>query len=142
MALDDQYRRLGYNFEYGPRLIADRLPMLGQMIVQGRFKVTTDCVRAYEQIRDYRWADLTPAQRTAGTEAKPLKKNTHIVDTAQYVCSRYIQAPRVAAGTAPVMDDPGDQRKADFNAEIQKAIRKKLGTRTATTNHDLGMMPV
>lgn len=135
MALSDQYRRLGFNFEQGPRLIEDRLPMLGRLIVEGRFKVAADCPQMYEQLRDYKWEDLSPAQRQKGSEPKPLKKNVHLVDCAQYVASRYISQPLVLPS-----DDPEDD-KAAFQHEVRAAIRKQiLESRTATTNHDLGSM--
>lgn len=96
MALQDQYRRLGFNFHLGPRTHEERIPMLGQMIALGRFKVTTACPMTFEQIREYRWADITPAQRARGEDPpeRPHKKNEHLVDCAQYLCSRYITTPK------------------------------------------------
>lgn len=93
MKLSDQYRRLGFNFALGPRHHKDRIPMLGQMIALGRFVVTPNCPQTYEQIRDYKWEDITPAQRARGEnpKEKPVTKDDHLVDCAQYLCSRWVR---------------------------------------------------
>lgn len=135
MGLDDQYRRLGYNFELGPRRIDDRLPALGQLIHTERFKVTTDCPQLFEQIRQYRWEDLTPLQRDKGRNAAPLKRNVDLVDAAQYLASRYVVQPKVE------LDERDEQ--ALHQAEIHTAIRSQIRSgKTATRNHDLGSLNV
>lgn len=133
MQLSDQYRRLGFNFELGPSKHNDRIPMLGQLIFLNRFKVTTDCPRTFEQIRDYRWADLTPAQRAKGEDApeKPLKKNSHLVDCAQYVASRYIAPPKVEY-------HPDESDAQAHGREVRAAIRKQIAAGREAANHDLG----
>ncbi len=130
MQLSDQYRRLGFNFVLGPSRHNDRIPMLGQLIFMRRFKVTTDCPRAYEQIKNYRWEDLTPAQRSKGIDApeRPLKKNSHLVDCAQYIASRYIAPPKVSHKSS------GDE----FSDQVRTAIRKQIANRGGQPNHDLG----
>jgi phage terminase large subunit len=135
MALSDQYRRLGYNFTLGASRIPDRIPALGGLITQGRFVVTTDCPQTHEQITNYRWQDLTPQQRSKGTDApeKPLKKNVHLVDAAQYIASRYIPPPKIA---------PAASDQDWWTAEVYKSIRKNLKTRGATNGHDLGTISV
>lgn len=138
MQLSTQYARLGFNFELGPSRHDDRIPALGQLIFQGRFKLTTDCPRAFEQIRDYRWMDLTPAQRSKGEDAteKPLKKNSHLVDCAQYIASRYNAPPKVEyrANRTP---------QEEYADEVRKAIRKQLAAGNAPQrNHDLGSLAV
>lgn len=136
MALADQYRRFGFNFELGPRVVAERLPMLGQLIHEGRFVCTANTPQLFERLREYKWQDLTPAQREKGSEPAPLKKDTHLVEAAQYIASRYITAPPVVAtGDAP--EDP----RAEFAAEVNRAIRKQmLARQSATGDHDLGTL--
>jgi PBSX family phage terminase large subunit len=141
MRLSDQYQRLGFSFEIGPRLEKDRLPMLGQLIVENRFKVTDDCPRIHEQIQSYQWADLTPAQRTAGTEQKPLKKNTHLVEAAQYIASRYIAPPKIAAADPRAPENPELARQYEHDQAIRARIRKQLDEkRTATRRHGDGII--
>lgn len=135
MALSDQYRRLGFNFQLGASRNDDRIPALGQLIHLGRFKVTSDCPQTYERIKDYRWQDLTPQQRTKGVDApeKPLKKNTHLVDCAQYICSRYVPPPKIALNRSD-----GEQ----WADEVRTAIRRQITNRSAKYAHDLGSVPV
>jgi PBSX family phage terminase large subunit len=106
MALETQYLRAGFHFEHGPSLIKERLPMLGQLIHTEMIAVTEECMRTYEQIQQYRYEDLTPTQRTKGTEAKPLKKNVDLVDAAQYIASRWIPEAK------PVLPPPPDPRES------------------------------
>ncbi len=138
MALSDQYRRLGYNFMLGAAKNTDRIPALGGLIAQGRFVVTTECPRAYEQIKDYRWQDLTPQQRSKGIDApeRPLKANVHLVDCGQYIASRYIPPPKLA------FQQNSDPR-SEFAADVWKASRLTLRNRgNATSTHDLGTLTI
>jgi hypothetical protein len=137
MALSDQYRRLGFHFELGPSKHRDRIPPLGQLIFTRRFVVTSECPQTYEQIKNYRWKDLTPMQRSRGEDApeEPLKRNSHLVDCAQYVASRHLQLPRP--------DAPAEDEGNPLDAEIRKAIKKKIAAmRAGTRNHDLGSLAV
>jgi PBSX family phage terminase large subunit len=88
-SLESQYRRLNFYFEQGPKNIPDRLPALGEMIHKGFFVVTAECEQLYEQIKHYRYEDLSPDQLKKGVEAKPFKKNVDLVDAAQYISSRW-----------------------------------------------------
>lgn len=137
MALSDQYAKLGFHFQLGPSKHSDRIPALGQLIFLQRFKVTTDCPQTYEQIKNYQWKDLTPTQRARGEDAPetPLKKNSHLVDCAQYISSRYIAPPKIAAGSGS-----GDE----FTDWVWKTQRKQLGSyvRGPERNHDLGGVPL
>ncbi len=136
-ALSDQYRRLGFNFELGPTREHERIPALGQLIAQQRFLVTSDCPQSYEQILNYRWKDLTPQQRSLGLDApaKPLKRNTHLVDCGQFVASRYIAPPKIEARV--------EDQRADWSQEVQRTIRQQISDRrNATSPHDLGNLPV
>lgn len=133
--LSDQYARLGYRFELGPNSIDDRVTALGTLIAQRRFVCTNDCPRLYEQILNYRWADLTPAQIERGKEAQPVKKDVDLVDAAQYAVSRYVAPPKVK----PAMTDR-EQMTAEIHAAIRRQIRNKSSS--ATRGHDLGSVPV
>lgn len=131
MGLDDQYRRLGFNFQLGANKVDTRLHALGQLIATQRFVCTTECTQFFEQVQQYRWEDLTPDQREKGKEAAPLKKNVDLVDAAQYVAARYIPPPRVNA--------PDRGESETFADEVRAAIRRQLAEgRTATNPHDLG----
>lgn len=138
MTLYDQYRRLGYVFNLGPREHKVRIPALGQLISQKRFVVTKECMRAYEEIREYRWEDLTPAQRDKGLDPKeqPLKKDDHLVDCAQYLASRWVKPRRVEQS----LEDPNSFEQ--FSHEAQRAIRKQLMRKQRMARmpkaHDLG----
>lgn len=132
MRLADMYRREGFHFNLGPRRYDDRIPILGQMIYQKRFKCMRSCPQTFEQIRDYRWEDITPAQRAKGVDPpeKPLKKNEHLVDCSQYVCSRW---------TRPL--HPSELRPTlTFDQELRKAIRlDQRRKRMKFGTSDLGM---
>lgn len=132
MRLSDMYRREGFHFNLGPRRYDDRIPMLGQLIYQKRFKVMRSCPMTFEQIRDYRWEDITPAQRAKGVDPpeKPLKKNEHLVDCSQYVSSRWTRPLH------PVVIRPD----LTFDQELRKAIRKDQRRKRAKFgSSDLGM---
>lgn len=132
MKLSDQYARLGFYFDLGPKRPVDRIPMLGTLIRLNRFKVTKECLQTYEAIKDYQWEELTPHQRAKGEDPKeqPLKKNTHLVECAQYVSSRWVAPP-------PRPAHPVDE---SFSEEAQRLIKKQLAFKRLgpPINHDLG----
>lgn len=118
MGLDDQYRRLGYHFQLGPKDHKDRIPMLGQLIAMKRFLLTDKCPLAYEAIKNYQWEDLTTAMKTRGVDApeRPLKHNDHLVDCAQYLSSRWVRPYRPEPGREPM----------SFEQEVNKSIKRQL----------------
>lgn len=144
ISLSDIYRKLGYHFDLGPTVEQTRIFALGTLIEQGRFVVTTDCAESldddgtslFARIRDYQWKDLTPSQLKQGVDApeKPLKRNTHLVECAQFCASHHLSTPKVS----PV------EAKSDRHAEsieINRAIRRQLRAgRIATNDHALGSM--
>lgn len=89
-SLESLYARHAFYFEHGPKNIPDRLPSLAELIHTGRFIVTKECEQLYEQIKNYRYEDLTPDQVSKGVEAKPFKRNVDLVDATQYITSRWI----------------------------------------------------
>lgn len=117
MALSDQYRRLGYNFSLGPRQHKDRIPMLSLLIATKRFVVTKNCPQTYEQIKNYRWEDVTPTQRAKGVDPpeRPLKKDDHLVDCAQYLASRWVRPELLSS---PIAED-------DFSSKVHRRIREQ-----------------
>lgn len=119
MSLHSQYQRLGFNFDLGPRTHRERIPMLGQMIHLNKFIVAREtCPRTYEAIKNYRWEDLSAAMRAKGADApeRPLKKDEHLVDCAQYVCSRW---------TKPLADIQ-EYQPPSFSQQVQRTIRKNI----------------
>lgn len=138
--LHSQYARMGYHFQLGPRTHKVRIPALGQLIVLGRFKVTEDCPRTYEQIKRYRWEDITPAQRAKGTEPReqPVKKDEHLVDCAQYLACRWLAPNKLAL---PSDGDFTEHEK--FSQDVHRILRKKrLKGRRKSRQHDLGGLAV
>lgn len=131
-SLQSQYAGEGFHFSLGASSESDRIPALGQLITQQRFVVSRRCVKTFEAIRDYQWQDLTPAQRSRGEDPqeKPLKKNTHLVECAQYLASRKVPMKKILKR----------HNEDDFQDEIHRTIKKhqaaKRGARPAT--HDLG----
>lgn len=133
MSLQDQYRRLGYNFQLGPSAHKARIPMLGQLITLQRFVVTENCMQTYEAIKDYRWEDMSPAMKKKGADPKdtPLKKDDHLVDCAQYLSSRWVQP-------LSVKPPPPDET---FSTRASKTIRKNLAEkRQVVPYNELGMI--
>jgi PBSX family phage terminase large subunit len=137
MKLADLYRREGFPFQIGPNKVADRVWTLGELIASGRFVVTTECPRLYEQILSYRFEDLTPSQIEKGRELKPLKKDVDLVDAAQYAVSRYVPPPPVEP--KPVPEE--DAHAQEVHAAIQKQIKRKRG-RNARSGSPSGNVPV
>jgi PBSX family phage terminase large subunit len=131
--LSDQYARLGFRFQLGPSNVTDRVTALGELIAQGRFVVTTECPQLYEQLLNYRWDDLTPAQVARGTEAKPLKKDVDLVDAAQYAISNYVPPPKIKP-----TEKPEQQHDREVHEAIRKQIRRRRKARGRARN-DLGM---
>jgi hypothetical protein len=119
LQLDDQYRKLGYHFNLGPKRYEDRIPMLGLLIAQKRFRLTRNCPQTYEQIKNYKWEDMTPAMKARNLEApeKPHKKDDHLVDCAQYLASRWV---------APMKLDPRFPHDDTFSDEAHRIIRRNL----------------
>ena len=135
MTLADQYRRLGFQFALGPRQHKDRIPMLAQLIALKRFVVTSQCPQTYEQIKNYKWEDVTPAQRQKGVDPpeRPLKRDDHLVDCAQYLSSRWVR---------PALPEPSPEGD-DFSSKAHKMIRRNLARKRHSVNsHDLGTLIV
>lgn len=135
--LSDLYAKKGYHFALGPQKVDDRVWTLGELIANGRFVVTNECPRLYEQILSYQWEDLTPTQIEKGRVAKPLKKDVDLVDAAQYAVSQYIAPPPVEP--KPSDEDPRDKEAREVCATIRKQIKRK---RKRRSQHDLGGMRV
>jgi PBSX family phage terminase large subunit len=136
VSLNEQYKRKGYRFQLGPSNVDDRVTSLGELIYQGRFKVTTECPRTYEQLLNYQWEDLSPAQMAKGKHAAPLKKDVDLVDAAQYAISNYIPPPKVQPKVTLEQ-----QHNTEIHRNIQKQIRKRKQYR-GRARHDLGGMNV
>lgn len=134
MSLQTQYAKLGYNFNLGTASEKDRIPALAHLIHLNRFVVTGNCPKTFEAIKQYQWKDLTPGQRKTGEDPKetPLKKNTHLVECAQYIAGR----------EAPGFKDKEIRRRTQtFQTEVQDAIHKQLRAKQRNRRHirnDLG----
>jgi PBSX family phage terminase large subunit len=133
IALDQQYARKGFRFQLGPSSIDNRLTAMGELISQGRFVVTSECPRTYEQILNYQWEDLSPAQRARGATAKPLKKDVDLVDAAQMATSNYVPPPKIKP-----TEKPEQQHDREVHEAIRKQIRRRRKARGRAHN-DLGM---
>lgn len=135
MQLHSQYARYGFNFNKGPKDHKVRIPALGQLIHNRQFVVTKNCPMTYEQVKEYKWEDLTPAMRSRGIDApeRPVKKNEHLVDCAQYLSSRWVR---------PVLAD-AKRPPNSFAEEVSSTIRKQINRkRSPIMNHDLGSVIV
>jgi hypothetical protein len=135
ISLQTQYAKLGFNFSMGASSEKVRIPALGRLIELGRFVVTKNCPMTFEAIKQYQWTDLTPHERARGEDPKekPLKKDTHLVECAQYIAGR--EAPMPPIGKARHPDD--------LTADIHAAIAKQLRNRgRVQSNHDLGSLRV
>jgi PBSX family phage terminase large subunit len=117
-SLEDTLRRLGFVFNLGPIQEKDRIPPLGNLIHRGQFVVTDDCPLTFEAVRDYQWRDLTPAQRSHDEDPPdhPLKRNTHLVEAAQYLATRY---------QVPILKKP-EYPEDDWSAELRDIIKGKV----------------
>lgn len=118
MGLDEQYRRLGFRFALGPSKHDDRIPMLGQLISLKRFLLTPEGPQTYEAIKNYQWEDLSSAMKQKGADApeRPLKRDDHLVDCAQYLSSRWVKPFKAA---------PGHERLTP-GQEVSRSIKKHL----------------
>lgn len=126
MSLWEQYRRLGYLFQNGPKDHKDRIPALGQLIAQRRFLLTPDCPMTFEAVKNYQWEDLTTAMKQKGIDApeRPLKKNDHLVDCGQYLAGKFITPQRFAPGKKPMT----------FSQEVSMNIKKSLARKKLAGN--------
>lgn len=131
VSLHRQWQRKGYIFQNGPSQHKDRIPMLGTLIKQNRFKVTTECMQTFDQIQAYRWEDLTATMRQRlGHHAedyapeKPLKVYDDLVDTAQYLSSRWVAPPK---REKPDKDKPKtewERQSEELRGSIKKHYRR------------------
>lgn len=135
--LSDLYRRNGFNFALGPQRPADRVWGLGELIASGRFVLTNECQRTFEQIRSYRWEDLTPTQLDKGADLRPLKKDVDLVDAAQYATTHYVAPKKVHAAAEELA--PEDLHAREIHALIKKQIQRGR-RKNAQVHHDLGNM--
>lgn len=119
VSLHAQYRREGFLFQDGPSRHEDRIPMLGNLLDTHRFALTRACPKTAEQIENYRWEDLTAAMKQKlGEHAeeygpeKPVKVNDDLVDTAQYLSSRWVR-PIKATGPDKLKPQTDWQRQSE-----------------------------
>jgi len=139
-SLHDIYRKLGFNFASGPRRYPDRLPVLGQAIAMGRFVLTDDCPMTFDQIKNYRWEDLTPAMIKKGADPKetPHKTNDHLVDCSQYLAAQYLAPQKVQL----VLPEPRTHLE-ELSQDIHRTIRRQhQRQRRARNPHGLGGIAV
>lgn len=138
MSLHSQYLKLGYNFDLGPSKHKDRIPMLGKLIHLNQFQCTPDCPILFEQLKSYRWEDLTPQMRSSGADPRevPVQGDDHLVDCAQYLSSRWI---------LPVKDvlEPEELTPWERTSrEIHRKTRAQARAGRLSGDHDLGGIPV
>lgn len=140
VSLSSQYSRLGFHFQLGASSDKIRIPQLALLIARRQFVVTAECRKTFEAIRDYQWVDLTPIQKAQNTEApdKVLKKNTHLVECAQYVSGKMLPKQKLT-GYEELDDNQAFQR--DLSQSIKRSRRGSIGTRRRQ-NHDLGGLRV
>jgi len=126
MGLNEQYRRLGFNFTKGPKDHKDRIPMLGQLIAGRRFLLTQECPQTYEAIKNYQWEDLSTAMKQRGVDApeRPLKKDDDLVDCAQYLSSRFVSTrnPEPLKPPETLGEEVTRQIKKELAAKREAAI--------------------
>lgn len=133
LSLQTQYAKLGFQFNLGASSEKDRIPALGHLIHLRRFVVSERCMKTFEALKQYQWKDLTPLQRAKGEEAKeqPLKRNTHLVECAQYIAGREAPMPKIKV---PLHPD-------SFHDQIHRAIQRQLlakHRKRGRPHHDLG----
>ena len=119
VGLDAAYGKLGYNFAMGASSHKVRIPQLGRLITTRRFVLAEGaCPLTYEAIRNYQYKDLSPTARALGEDpaGEPLKKNTHLVECAQYLAGREVPQLKFDPRRAPETMDQ----------QIHAAIRKQL----------------
>lgn len=135
MSLADQYRRLKFNFQLGPRTHKDRIPMLGNLIATRQFLLTDKCPLTYEAIKQYRWEDLSAAARAKGVDApeRPVKANDHLVDTSQYVSSRWAGRP-----SGIVVPEKPKTQWEQFSEDARALIRRNMAQRVSSGHSSIG----
>jgi PBSX family phage terminase large subunit len=138
ISLDTAYSKLGFNFSMGASSENARIPALAHLIHTRRFVVSRQkCPRTFEALKQYQWKDLTPTQRASGEDPteKPLKKNTHLVECAQYIAGREAPMPKLTKSL----------NANSFQDEIHRTINKNLKVkyrRASSPRHDLGGLSV
>ncbi len=115
--LQAQYARLGYNFALGSADQDTRIWQLGRLINLHRFVVSEDLHDLIDALKNYQWKDLTPAQRARGEEPKsaPLKKDTDLVEAAQFIAGRYL----------PVRERPYQPPPQSWSDEVWNEVRER-----------------
>lgn len=133
ISLQTAYAKMGFSFSLGASDEDTRIWSLAHLIHNRRFVVTEDCPMTFEAIRDYQWKDLSPAQKASGEhpKQKPLKKNDHLVNCAQFLSGRDV----------PMSKIPKPLHPDSFQDEIHRTIRKQLNRKRLNArrgHHELG----
>lgn len=135
IALEDYYKKEGFRFDHGPVSEKQRVPILGQMIHNRKFLLMRgECDQTADQIANLRWKELTPAQKKQGVDAPEsvLKKNSDLVDTAQYVCSRYLKPAKIKVKSKLSQHDQEIWQHVK-KAQARAAAQRRRGSTTAAT---------
>lgn len=114
--LIEQYGRLGYHFALGAADRDTRIWQLGRLIKLRRFVVSEDLPQLTESLKEYQWKNLTPAQKNRGEDPKsePLKKNTDLVEAAQFISGRFL----------PFRTKPYEPEPQNWSDEIWRDVRR------------------
>jgi hypothetical protein len=127
MSVHQQWVRHGIVFQNGPSRHADRIPMLGALLNQDRFKLSRACPQTAEQIEGYRWEDLTTATRTrlgehaeAYAPEKPVQAFDDLVDCAQYLSSRWVRPMQGASPKRVKPQTPWQEQSDELRATMAR----------------------
>lgn len=123
------YARLGFNFSIGAAHHRTRIPALQQLVHQNKFVVTPDCPITFEQMREYKWEDISPTARTRGQDPpeKPVKGNDHLVDCAQYLAGRWVQPLSPAKPKGEQLTSWEEFSRDAHRTAKRQIIRGKMG---------------
>ncbi len=106
----------GLHFQRGAKDYETRISALNNGISRRSVVVSSACPMVQVAFQQYQWEDLKVTNDDKDPAEKPLKKNDHLVDAAQYFMTLW-------AGNAPAADA---QRPITADEHIRKLVRTQV----------------
>lgn len=110
----------GMSLQFGMKRYEDRINALTRMLTNGTLKFSRNCPMTTIAIQQYRWAD-TMVKNTDGSE-KPVKKNDHLVNAAEYLATHFMAAPSIERPKPPPTFS--DEVWASVKKQVNKGLRR------------------
>ena len=113
----------GLHFRKGMKDYSSRINALNQFFSRNQLSISEQCPQTAIAIQQYRWEDIGAQAKHDGPE-RPLKKNDHLVNAAEYLATLF---------AAPGNKGPAAKPEWTLAADIWKGVKDQIARRHRTS---------